>query len=72
MPLVDCKECNAKGKIVCPRCNGKGMIKYGFLKEMSKTCYDCKGEGSLRCGNCKGIGIIEIIVKETSDYLEIN
>ena len=60
MPLVDCRVCDAKGKIVCPRCNGKGVIKYGFLNEMTKTCYKCNGKRFLRCSNCKGIGIVEI------------
>ena len=65
MPLVDCTVCNAKGKIVCPRCNGKGEIKYGFIKEMTKTCYQCKGEHFLRCSNYKGIGMVEIKIINT-------
>lgn len=60
MPLVDCKVCNAKGKILCPRCNGRGIIRYGFLKDMIKTCYRCKGKGFVKCVDCKGIGIVEI------------
>jgi RecJ-like exonuclease len=61
MPLVDCKICDSKGKIACPRCKGKGVITYGYLKELTKTCYQCNGKRFVKCDNCKGIGIVEIV-----------
>ena len=51
----DCKCCNGKGKIKCPKCGG-----YGTMDDKKKsTCYYCQGDKVVNCPVCGGTGKIE-------------
>lgn len=54
-----CKDCNARGTIICWKCEGKGV--YGpssniIGQDLDNTCTSCEGIGFTKCFTCYGSG----------------